>query len=124
MPIMITFDGLADVLAFAEAVALRPDIDGKLDTILAALTQISVKEDVMAADLTTLQADVTQNTTVVGSAVALLNGLKSQLDAAIAQLPDPTALQALSAAIESSDIDLANAITANTPAPPAPPPGP
>ena len=61
---------------------------------------------------------VTALRTVEDSAIALLQGLKAQLDAAIAGLPDQTKLQALSDALDKDDADLAAAVVANTPATP------
>lgn len=73
----------------------------------------------MASDLTALQAQVAQNTTIEESAVTLINGLAQQ----IADLKnDPAALQALADSLNGSATDLSNAITANTPPPPAPAP--
>jgi beta-phosphoglucomutase-like phosphatase (HAD superfamily) len=65
--------------------------------------------------LTDLQAAVAAENTVIASAITLLNGLKSQLDAAIAS-GDPAALTALSADIAGQTAALAAAVTANTPA--------
>jgi hypothetical protein len=89
------------------------DSDGKLDQILAKLDQILKKEDTNLADLTTLQAEVANNTSVEQSAIALLQGLKAQLDAAGT---DPVALKALSDQLASNDTALAAAVAANTPA--------
>jgi len=66
----------------------------------------------MSAELDTLKAEVARNTDVEKSAVALLQGLKAQLDAAGT---DPVALKALSDQLGSNDADLAAAIVANTP---------
>lgn len=69
-----------------------------------------------------LQAQVAATNTIEASAVVLLQGLKTQLDAAIAS-NDPAALTALSDSLGTSNAALAAAITANTPAaPPAPAP--
>jgi beta-phosphoglucomutase-like phosphatase (HAD superfamily) len=65
--------------------------------------------------LTDLQAAVAAENTVIASAITLLNGLKAQLDAAIAS-GDPAALTALSADIAGQTAALAAAVTANTPA--------
>jgi hypothetical protein len=70
------------------------------------------------ATLTDLQTQVAANTDVINSAIALIQGLKGQLDAAIAS-GDPAQLQALSDALGSSDAALAAAVAANTPAAPA-----
>lgn len=70
------------------------------------------------ADLTALQAEVANNTTVETSAVTLLQGLKAALDAAGT---DPVALKALSDTLGANDTALAAAVAANTPAAPVPP---
>ncbi len=60
-----------------------------------------------------LQAKVTAQTTVIGSAVTLLQQLKALLDAAGT---DPAKLAALSDLIGSNTDALAAAVQANTPA--------
>lgn len=74
-------------------------------------------------ELKALQDAVAAEDTVIDSAVTLLAGLKTSLDAAIAS-GDPAALTALSADIGAKTKSLADAITANTPAAPAPTPVP
>ena len=76
--------------------------------------------------ITALQAEVTANTTVEQSAVALLNGLSTQLAAAIQAAKDAGATAAqlqsltdLNTALNKNDTDLAAAVAANTPAAPA-----
>lgn len=71
------------------------------------------------ASLADLRAKVAANTTVVASAITLIQGIKQKLDAAIAQ-NDPVALQALSDELDNSDQTLAAAILANTPTSTAP----
>jgi hypothetical protein len=83
----------------------------------------------MSTQLTALQAQVAQNTSVEESAVILINGLATQLQAAIAAnaAGDTAALPNLQAELAKSATDLAAAITANTPAAtpsPAPTPAP
>ena len=74
--------------------------------------------DIEAA-LAELQAEVDRNTTVDGSAVALISGLAAQI---IAAANDPAAVRALGTALKNSTDALAAAVAANTPAePPAPP---
>lgn len=73
--------------------------------------------------ITALTAQVNANTTVIGSAKALISGFAAQLAAAVAsaqaagaspaQLAELTALQNT---IEQNDNDLAAAVAANTPA--------
>jgi hypothetical protein len=60
--------------------------------------------------------------TVEDSLVALLTGIKAQLDAAIASLPDQAKLQTLSDALDEITSEATEAVTANTPAPPPEPP--
>lgn len=75
--------------------------------------------------LTDLQAQVTQNTTVEGSAVTLIQGIAAQISAALAAAPgtpDP-ALVTLTSQLQASATALAAAITANTPAATAAPAG-
>ncbi len=88
-------------------------IERKLDALTAAAARILAKETDMAGELDALKAQVSQNTTVIGSAIALIQGLKAKLDAAGT---DPAALAALSAELGAQDQALADAITANTPA--------
>jgi len=78
------------------------------------------------SDLTQLTTSVTNNTTVIGSALTLIQGFSAQLQAAGT---DPVALAALQAQLDNSDTQLAAAVTANTPAAaqpagPATPPAP
>ena len=94
-----------------------------MDTLLASLVAVAAAaviylklEKIMSA-LTDLQTEVAENKTVMGSAVALLEGLKAKLDEAIAS-GDPAALQALSAELDANTNALANAVSANTPADP------
>lgn len=65
------------------------------------------------ADLTTLETEVQENSSVIGSAITLLNGLKAQLDAAGT---DAEKLKALSDQLDSQSNALASAVAANTPA--------
>ena len=66
-------------------------------------------------ELQALKEKVAANTTVIGSAITLLQGLKAKLDEAIAA-GDPAALQALSDELGNTDQALADAVVANTPA--------
>ena len=69
----------------------------------------------MATALETLEVEVSETKTAVDSAIVLIQGLKAQLDAAGT---DPVKLAALSAALDASQTDLANAVVANTPVAP------
>lgn len=78
----------------------------------------NLKETLMSA-LDQLKADVAAQATVNASAVTLLAGLKTSLDAAIAanaEGDDGAALAELSSSLEASTSALSAAITANTPA--------
>lgn len=87
----------------------------RIERMLLNLTDDTEKE---MTGLTDLQAQVAANTTVEQSAVTLIQGLKTQLDAAIAasQNGDDSQLEALSTQLATDDAALAAAITANTPA--------
>ena len=67
----------------------------------------------MAADLSTLQNQVTKNTSVIDGAVQLINGLAAQIAAA---KNDPVAIQAIVDQMNAKDDELAQAVAANTPA--------
>jgi SepF-like predicted cell division protein (DUF552 family) len=89
------------------------DERGTLDQILNAVNTLISQEKIIMTDLTQLTAQVKQNTDVEASAIVLLNGLAAQ----IAQIKnDPVAVQSLSDQLKSSASNLADAITANTPA--------
>lgn len=81
-------------------------ISQKLDLIIE-------QNKTIMADLTKLEADVTANSTVIGSAITLLQGLKQKLDEAGT---DATKLAALSASLEGNTDALSAAVAANTPA--------
>lgn len=96
------------------------ELSAELGKIRHAISQTGA---LIMATLADLQTKVTNNTTVISSALTLIQGLKAQLDAAIAS-NDPAALQALSDQLDSADSSLAAAVAANTPAAPAPTPAP
>lgn len=81
--------------------------------IITGLAYIAYKISKMANELETLQTEVQENQTVIGSAITLLQGLKAQLDAAGT---DATKLAELSAQLDSQSNALAAAVAANTPA--------
>lgn len=102
----ITFDGTPDELdAFVDQIAAR--IATKLQPSLTGATQA------MSAELDTLTAQVHSNTSVVQSAVTLINGISARIAAAGT---DPAALQALTTELQQQDQALAAAVAANTPA--------
>lgn len=69
----------------------------------------------MSTDLTPLQNEVANITTVVGSAVALINGFADRL---AAEIEDPVAVQAIVDGMRAQADSLAAAVAANTPAAP------
>ena len=90
-------------------------IEAKLDTLFAVL---QCRMEAIMADLTALEAQVKENTTVEGSAIVLIKGLADQLAAAGT---DPAKLAALQSQMKASADALAAAVAANTQPPPAPP---
>ena len=89
----------------------------RLDYIIALLWAMLGEESKMAGELDSLRSQVEQTVTVERSAIVLLQGLKTALDAAIAS-GNPAALTDLSAQLGASAGALADAIVANTPAAP------
>lgn len=75
----------------------------------------------MASKLEELQAAVAAETTVVNSAIVLLNGISQRIADAVAaaRAGDDSALTALASEVASETAALAAAVEANTPAPPA-----
>jgi len=69
----------------------------------------------MSQQLDDLKAAVEKNISVVDSAITLIQGIKAQLDAAIAA-GNPQALADLSASLGAETDKLSAAVVANTPA--------
>jgi hypothetical protein len=69
----------------------------------------------MAGELDNLRTEVAENASAIDSAIALLNGLKTKLDEAIAS-GNMAEVQALSDELSNKTDSLAAAVTANTPA--------
>jgi hypothetical protein len=88
-------------------------MQGSLNMILSLLRTVIKEENTIMSDLTQITADVANNTTVVGSALTLINGFAAQLAAAGT---DPVALGALQTQLETNSSQLAAAVAANTPA--------
>lgn len=84
----------------------------QLNRIERKLDQLLSGENRIMADLTGLTAEVARNTTVEGSALALIQGFAAQLAAAGT---DPVKLQALQDTLKANDDSLAAAVAANTP---------
>jgi len=80
----------------------------------------------MAADLSGLTNEVSEQETTVAGAVALINGFGAQLDELIAQAEagrvDVAAVEELKGRLDASTQSLADAVTANTPESPEEPP--
>lgn len=104
--------------------------EDRLETLLVYLVQVANTsnhyirqilegQQAMANSLDALTAEVAQDTTVMASAVTLIQGLADAIKSAGT---DPVALANLVSSLESSRTALAQAITANTPATPPPPP--
>lgn len=89
--------------------------DPRIAEILSAVQALTKGVQKMAGELDSLTAEVEKNTSVDQSAIALLQGLKKQLDAAGT---DPQKLQDLKDQLAASSDALANAVAANTPADP------
>jgi len=92
---------------------------GALDVLIPqALLPIQQGITTMATILEDLVREVAETRTVTGSAIALIQGLKAALDAAVAS-NDMSAVSAAIAELDAGQAELAAAITANTPAAPA-----
>lgn len=83
-----------------------------LKEILATQVALLKGQTTMSKELDDLTAAVTKQTTVVGSAVTLIQSLAQQI---IDAKNDPVAIEALAGQLNSSADALAAAVTANTP---------
>lgn len=93
--------------------------DSRIGTMLTLLMFINERVLSMSGSVSDLTAQVAANTSVIASALVLINGFSARLAAAGT---DPVALAALQAELVSSDTALAEAVAANTvEAPPAAP---
>jgi outer membrane biosynthesis protein TonB len=94
----------------------------QLDGIGKNLGELIEKAKTMSKELEELSAKVAANNSLIGSAVALINGISARIAAAA---DDPVALKGLSDELAAKDVELATAIAANTPvAAPEPAPAP
>lgn len=100
------YEGLGEK-QYRQLVTLIQEVKGTQQTII-------VKGDNVLKELDDLTAQVKANTTVIGSALTLIQGFQEKLDAAIAA--GPAALNALSAELKQNDDALSAAVAANTPA--------
>jgi hypothetical protein len=103
-------------------VHIHEEPDSRIDEILLAigkqtrqLYKLTEEEKQMALDLSGLTVEVTNNTDVVGSALALIQGLADELTAAAG---DPAAVAALADTLRANNQALADAVAANTPVAP------
>jgi hypothetical protein len=92
--------------------------------IIAVLTSLTERIEDMSDEIANLTAAVAESNRVSEAALALINGFKAQLDAALAS-SDPAALHELSASLGAESAKLAAREAELTPAPvPAPVPAP
>lgn len=110
-------DALEELVKLYRAAA-DTRIGQKLDTIITMLGQGKERDIKMALDLSRLETEVSENKTVIGSAVTLLGGLKTELDRLIAEMATPedkAKLQAFADTLDTETNALADAVAANTP---------
>jgi hypothetical protein len=88
----------------------------RLEASIATLTDQGTK---IMADLTVLQAAVSNDVAVGLTAIQLLNDLSAKI---AAMTPDQPAIDALAKQVQDASAALAAAVAANTPAPAAPAP--
>lgn len=91
-----------------------------LRRIESALARTSLREHFMANTLDHIKASVAANLTVTQSVLTLVSGLAQQIRD---NAEDPAALEALAGQLDAENAQLAQAVTDNTPTPPAPPAG-
>ena len=97
------------------------NMQSQLAHVQASISSILTQERNTMAALDDLTAQVAANTSAEQSAVTLIQGLAAQIAAAVTN-NDSAALEALAGQLNSSAAALGAAITANTPASPAPDP--
>lgn len=94
----------------------------RLDSIAASIADLTMRvinlEKHMSAELDRIEASVEQLKTVEASAVALLGSLAQLIRDSV---NDPARLTKLANDLDATKVDLAAAVAANTPTPPAPP---
>ena len=88
-----------------------------LEIAVGKLCDIQEMVTIMSAELDNLKAAVAKNSTVEGSAIVLLKGLKAKLDAMVGGSGgvDAQAVADLAAELGAQTDSLARAITENTP---------
>lgn len=94
------------------------EIKARLDHMAASLSGLHQRMDTLMATLADVQTAVTNEDTVIDSAITLLNGLAQQIKDLT---PNQAAIDALAADVTSKTAALAAALTANTTVPPVAP---
>ena len=97
------------------SVAQLNRIERKIDHVLRYLGYLVVEGIKVTQELDDLTAEVTRNSEVDASAIALIQGIAARLEAAGT---DPVKLKALKESLSASSTALAEAVVANTPAAP------
>jgi hypothetical protein len=100
---------------FIEA-RLSDEDRAQLNRIESLLQRLVQQEDRQMAAIDDVRSAVEQDTTVVGSAVTLLNGLTARINELIAAGNNDPALAQLAADLSANNQALAEAVAANTPA--------
>lgn len=93
---------------------LHVEIREIINLLKRILTAIQQETNAMSAEMDRLEAQVSSNTTVVQSALTLIQGLRDQI---LAAGTDPAKLTALANSLQESDDALAAAVAANTSTP-------
>lgn len=106
-------------LVIEHVVRLDPELMTLLRVSSAGIGSINRKVDAMAGELAELVTEVSESTTVMQSAIVLIEGFSARLQEAIDN-GNPETLRALKADLDATGNALAAAVAANTPA--APPP--
>ena len=106
-------------------IPLDPRVQLQLDRIENLLIRLTKMANALDAEIASLQAEVTAETTVESSAVTLINGISAQIASAVAAAQaagaspaELAAITAVQASITASSTTLASAVAANTPAAP------
>ncbi len=107
-----------DVYVHVDTHVAREQLDRIEAAVADLVLALTTQGETIMADLSALQAEVTENGEVGASAAALLAGLSQQLKDALAA-NDPAAVQALVDELDANTAALAAAVEANTTPPPA-----
>jgi hypothetical protein len=90
----------------------------QLAHIRRMLNATTTDQEITMATVAEIQAEVTEQTTVIDGAVTLLTSLAQQI---LDNVNDPVALEQIASDIQANTSELADAVTANTPVPPVEP---